>query len=98
MRNINVIKRSAKYKHIYKEIKVGDYYQDCGLHPVLCTENNGYDVEGISLIDGSYPRCCSLYYCDPRKITFDEALTMKMNWEETHKQIEEKFKRIGWDR
>lgn len=45
------------------DIKPGDIYEDCGYHPVLCTWRDGDEVAGISLIDGSRPRSCSLSHC-----------------------------------
>jgi len=59
----------------------GDIYEDCAQHPCLCVGvvDNDYEegIWGISLIDGSYPRSCSLYHCGVRKITVDEAWEMK---------------------
>jgi hypothetical protein len=53
------------------DLAVGDIYEDCACHPVLCTavdyEND--DISGISLVDGSYPRSCSLRHCGVRKLT-----------------------------
>jgi hypothetical protein len=36
-------------------------------------------VEGISLIDGSYPRQCGVPQCLVRKLTFQEAVTWKFS-------------------
>jgi hypothetical protein len=55
------------------EIRVNDIYTDCSYHPVKCTLSWGDDLEGISLIDGSSPRCCSRMCCGPRKISQKEA-------------------------
>lgn len=57
----------------------GDIYEDCAYHPVLCVGID-YDedsIEGISLIDGTYPRCCSLLSCGVRKLTLEEACRLK---------------------
>lgn len=58
------------------DLAVGDIYEDSGYHPVLCTaidyEND--DISGISLIDGSYPRSCSLRHPGIRKLSVEEAL------------------------
>lgn len=56
-----------------RKIRVGDVYLDCDNHPVYCTESDGYDVAGKSLIDGSSPRSCSIKDCavirlSPRKV------------------------------
>lgn len=61
------------------KIKVGDIYEDCNYHPCLCTISKGDYLEGISLIDGSSPRSCSIIHCAPRKITLKEALEIKLN-------------------
>lgn len=55
------------------DIKVGDIYEDCFNHPVLCTEVDDEGVQGKSLIDGSEPRSCSLGYCRIRKMTQEQA-------------------------
>lgn len=56
-------------------LAIGDIYEDSAYHPVLCTavdyEND--DISGISLIDGSYPRSCSLRHSGVRKLTVEEA-------------------------
>ncbi|MGP3964837.1 hypothetical protein ACTWPT_53680, partial [Nonomuraea sp. 3N208] len=45
-------------------IQLGMIYEDCAFHPVLCLEvDEDRSVAGISLIDGSYPRSCSLDHC-----------------------------------
>jgi len=57
------------------DVAVGDIFEDSACHPVLCTsvdyEND--DISGISLIDGSYPRSCSLRHSGVRKLTVEEA-------------------------
>jgi len=42
------------------QIKPGDIYEDCSFHPVLCTFNDGDEIQGISLIDATAPRACSI--------------------------------------
>ena len=57
----------------------GDIYEDCSYHPVLCVSVD-YDndsIEGISLIDGTYPRCCSLLSCGVKKLSVEEAWKIK---------------------
>lgn len=56
-------------------LKVGDIYESCFYHPVLCL---GVDYKedliwGVSLIDGTYPRACSLVFCGIRKLTPKQA-------------------------
>ena len=57
----------------------GDIYEDCFYHPVLCVGVDYEDDEiwGISLIDGSQPRSCSLAFCGVRKLTVEEAWKIK---------------------
>lgn len=60
-----------------EDIKPGDIYEDCAYHPVLCTWRDGDEVAGISLIDGSRPRMCSLSHCGVVKLdiaTVDKAV------------------------
>lgn len=61
-------------------IRVGDIFEDCAFHPVLCL---GADYQedalwGISLIDGTYPRSCSFIHCGVRKLSLEEAWSIKM--------------------
>src|SRR3954471_8810608 len=60
-------------------LKPGDIYEDCAFHPVLClgVSYKTDDLWGISLIDGSYPRSCSLVHCGVRKLTPKEAWLIK---------------------
>jgi hypothetical protein len=60
-------------------IGVGDIYEDCAYHPVLCTlaDYEGDELAGISLIDGSSPRSCSPTHCGPVRLTVDEAVAIK---------------------
>ena len=68
------------------QIKIGDIYEDCDYHPCLCVgvDHEGDDIAvwGISLIDGSQPRACSLSYCGVRKLTVSEAWEIKMATEQ----------------
>lgn len=65
----------------YDEIAPGDYYEDCAFHPCLCVAVNREDDEilGISLVDGSYPRACSIRHCGPQLLTLKEAIDWKLN-------------------
>ncbi|MFI1280449.1 hypothetical protein ACH4U5_06725 [Streptomyces sp. NPDC020858] len=61
-------------------IRVGDIYEDCFFHPVLCTEidDDGWVVlSGISLIDGSFPRSCDAQHCWPIRVPVEEVMTIK---------------------
>lgn len=61
-------------------LAVGDLYEDCSCHPVLCIDISYEEdnVWGISLIDGSQPRSCSLRHCGVRKLTLEEAWKIKL--------------------
>lgn len=61
------------------KLKPGDFYQDCTYQPVLCTSVDGDDINGISLVDGSTPRICSIKDCGIKKLTFAQAVDMKFN-------------------
>jgi hypothetical protein len=58
------------------DFQPGDYYEDCAFHPCICIGVNIEDDEllGISLVDGTYPRSCSVKHCGVRKLTLSEAL------------------------
>ena len=61
-------------------LKPGDIYEDCAFHPVLClgVDYKNDEIWGISLIDGTYPRSCSLLRCGVRKLGLQEAWTSKL--------------------
>jgi hypothetical protein len=63
------------------DLKPGDIYESCSYHPVLCLGVNykSDEVWGISLIDGSYPRSCSLVHCGVRKLTPKAAWEIKLH-------------------
>ena len=60
------------------EIRPGEFYEDCAFHPCLCTASAMGMVEGISLVDGSYPRNCGVPHCGVRKLTFEEAVQWRL--------------------
>ncbi|MFD8589437.1 hypothetical protein ACFV1B_07815 [Streptomyces sp. NPDC059637] len=65
-------------------IRVGDIYEDCSFHPVLCTgieDNCGLVLSGISLIDGTFPRSCDARCCAPIRIPVEEVMTIKNDLE-----------------
>ncbi|MHA4819577.1 hypothetical protein ACXZ65_35075 [Streptomyces aculeolatus] len=68
------------------EIGVGDVYEDCAFHLVLCThivdEGGGHSLAGISLIDGSAPRSCDPRHCGPVRIPMEQVMAIKRNWPE----------------
>ena len=62
----------------------GDLYEDVFFHPCLCVGVSEQDDEiwGISLVDGSHPRSCSLARSDIRKLKVDEAWELKRKFPE----------------
>lgn len=64
-----------------QKIRVGDIYEDCDYHPVLCTESSRWDVAGISLIDGTTPRSCSVEDCAIRKLSLSSAVELREVWD-----------------
>lgn len=59
------------------DLRPGDIYEDCAYHPCLCLFVDGDEVRGVSLVDGSYPRGCSIGFCGVRKLTLEEAWEWK---------------------
>jgi len=58
---------------------VGLVYEDCFFHPVLCTylDVDGDEMAGISLIDGSGPRGCSLRFCAPVPLSIPQVVWIR---------------------
>jgi hypothetical protein len=59
------------------ELTPGEYYEDCFFHPCLCIRVDDDEVWGISLVDGSFLRGCSIGHCGIRKLSLTEALYWK---------------------
>ncbi len=61
-------------------LKPGDLFEDCAYHPVLClgVDYKTDEIWGVSLVDGTYPRACSLLHCGVRKLTAKQAWQIKM--------------------
>ena len=78
------------------QLAPGDLYEDCSFHPVVCftVDYDLDEISGVSLIDGSYPRWCSLRGCGIRKLTVDEAWQIKLRGPDS----EEDMARISADR
>lgn len=77
MREIDLrLRRAARALRL----KPGDLFEDCSYHPVLClgVDYKGDEIWGVSLIDGSYPRMCSLLHCGVRRLTAKDAWQIKM--------------------
>lgn len=74
------------------QVNVGDIYEDCAYHPVLCTEADGDDIAGISLFDYSQPRSCSIQHCGVRVLSVDEVvfkLERRDQWMEAERKWRE---------
>ena len=67
----------AVMKRTSDRIEPGDIYEDCAFHPVWCTWVDEDEIRGISLLDGTEPRSCSLAHCGPIKLTVHEALEIR---------------------
>lgn len=76
------------------KIKIGDIYEDCGCHPCLCVKVDGDDIDGISLVDASYPRCCSIHHCAPKKISINKAMQMRETYSKNNLPLI--FGKMGW--
>jgi hypothetical protein len=64
--------------------RVGAVYEDCAFHPVLCTHVSDMndEIQGISLVDGSEPRACSLSHCHPEPLSHSQAIWIMRNFDE----------------
>lgn len=67
-----------------RSIRPGDIYEDCNYHPVICIENDRGDLLGISMIDGSGPRGCSMFHCGVVKLSIKKATEIKQNWSDEY--------------
>ena len=61
------------------EIAPGQIYEDSAYHPCVCIGTEDGTVWGISLIDGSQPRCDDLRMSGVRILTPAEAWEIKLN-------------------
>lgn len=61
-------------------LKPGDVFESCSWHPVLClgVDYKSDEIWGISLMDGTYPRSCSLIHCGVRKLSLREAWRIRI--------------------
>jgi hypothetical protein len=60
------------------ELQPGDFYEDCAYHPCLCISSGMGMVDGISLVDGSFPSNFGVPQCQVRKLTAEEAITWRL--------------------
>lgn len=74
-------------------IQVGDFYEDCAYHPVICTEvRNETTICGASLVDGSMPRSCDIHHCGVIKLSTKQAFSLLTLWQTKGKKYVEDFK------
>ena len=59
-----------------KKFKIGDIFEDCKYHPNYCTCVDGDNINGISLLDGSYCSC-SIYHCGIRHLNLNDVLHIR---------------------
>jgi len=79
------------------QIKVGDYFEDCAYHPCVVVSIEMGCVNGISLVDGSYPRNCGILQCDLRILTLEEVVQWKFHGPpDVPPEIEIEEKRKWW--
>lgn len=83
---------TARDERCGESISVGDIYEDCAYHPVLCTAADGDDLEGISLFDGTRPRRCSICHCGVRKLTADQ-ISLRIRNRDRWLAAEQSFRR-----
>jgi hypothetical protein len=55
------------------DIDIGEIYEDVFYHPCICIGCDEFQVWGISLVDGSYPRSVDVKVSAIRKLTPEEA-------------------------
>jgi len=61
------------------DLSPGDYFEDCAYHPCIAVTIKDGMVDGISLVDGSYPRNCGIPQCDLRKLSLEEVIHWKIH-------------------
>jgi hypothetical protein len=72
-------KSALRRVHRTLRLRPGDIYEDCAYHPVMCLGVNYRtdEIWGVSLVDGTFPRSCSLVHCGVRKLTPKQAWSLK---------------------
>ena len=64
-----------------KEIRAGDFFEDCAFHPCLCisvgADGSPASVDAISLVNGNL-KSCSARHCGLRLLTVKEAIHWKL--------------------
>lgn len=75
------------------DLFVGDFYEDCRYHPMVCVSIDRVDGEliGISLIDGKLDRC-DYYHCGIAKLTPKQAVYWRLKGPDFSKEKLEEMK------
>jgi hypothetical protein len=75
------------------DLFVGDFYEDCRYHPMVCVSIDRIDGEliGISLINGKLDRC-DYYHCGIAKLTPKQAVYWRLRGPEFTKEKLEEMK------
>lgn len=77
--------KSKKYKALRldqrsKNIQIHDYYMGCDWIPRICVQADREEIYGQSLVDPQEPpKACSRVYCNPTRITKQQAHRYKRN-------------------
>lgn len=58
-------------------VRVGDFYEDCRYHPMLCVWRDGDDLTGVSLVTGKIG-CCSASHCGIQKLDKYDAIYLRV--------------------
>ncbi|MGW4872505.1 hypothetical protein [Streptomyces chartreusis] len=79
-------------------IRVGDIYEDCYFHPVLCTvidDDGGVVLSSISLIDSTFPRSCDVQHCAPIRIPIEDVIALKNDLERYASRLQAELRAGG---
>lgn len=62
-------------------VRMGDFYEDCRYHPMVCIENDDGDLSGVSLVSGGIGSC-SIGHCGVVRLTYQQAYDLMEKWRE----------------
>jgi hypothetical protein len=58
-------------------VRMGDFYEDCRYHPMLCVWRDDDMLTGVSLVDGKIG-CCSASHCGVQKLDKYDAVYLRL--------------------
>lgn len=61
------------------DLEIGEIYEDVFYHPCVCIGRSDYEVWGISLVDGSYPRTVDVKVSGIQKLSPEEAWRWRLS-------------------